>query len=185
MGMPLTHRRFTVDEYHRMADAGILTEDDRVELIDGEIVEMSPIGDRHVACVVRISDGFAFRARDTAVVSVQNPLRLGRRDEPQPDLVLLRRRDLSGAWAPTSRDALLVIEVAETSVQYDRHRKLPIYAHSGIPECWLVNLPEDVIEVYREPQAGSWSIREIVRRGDTLTPLALPSVTLSADEILG
>ena len=133
MGMPLTHRRFTVDEFHRMAEAGILREDDRVELLDGEIVEMTPIGDRHVACVMRLSDVFAGRAHGRALLSVQNPLSLGTHHAPQPDVALLRHRaDLSGTWRLSAEETLLVVEVADTSVETDRNRKVPAYARAGI-----------------------------------------------------
>jgi Uma2 family endonuclease len=186
MGMPLTHRRFTVDEYHRMAEVGVFEEDDRVELLDGEIVEMTPLGSRHVACVVRLTDLLSRHAGEGPLVSVQNPLVLADRSEPQPDLVVLpSRTDLSGARPLGAADALLVIEVADTSVEHDRDVKIPLYARAGIPEVWLVNLPADRIEVYQDQAAGRYTTRRIVARGASLSPLHLPDVTLSAADILG
>jgi len=185
MGMALTHRRFTVDEYHRMAEVGVFEEDDRVELLDGEIVEMTPIGDRHVACVVRLNDLLSRRSVEP-LVSVQNPLVLASRSEPQPDIVVLpRQADHSAAWLPRGADALLVIEVADTSVDHDRDVKIPLYAVAGIPEVWLVDLPAELIEVYQDPEAGRYTTRRIVARGASLSPRRLPQVTLAADEILG
>jgi Uma2 family endonuclease len=185
MGMPIARHRFTVDEYHRMGAAGVFHEDDRVELLDGEIVEMSPIGAPHVACVIRLTALLSRLAGTAALVSVQNPVTLERRSEPQPDVVLLpRRADLSGAWLPDHADTLVVIEVADTSVEYDRN-KLRLYADAGIPEVWLVNLPEDHIEVYRSPRPGSYGTTRVARRGETLTPLQAPAVTLRVEDILG
>lgn len=185
MHMPLARHRFTVDQYHRMGEAGVFPEDERVELLDGEIVEMTPIGDRHVACVIRLTDLLARGAADNAVISVQNPVVLKSRSEPQPDVAVLRRRaDLSGAWRPGQADTLLIIEVADTSVEGDRD-KLRLYAGAGIPEVWLVNLPEDSIEVYRDPTADGYTTPRAVRRGQTVTPLRLPGITLLADDILG
>jgi Uma2 family endonuclease len=186
MAMPLTHRRFTVDEYHRMAAAGILSEDDRVELLDGEIVEMTPIGGAHVACVIRLNHLLTSRVGAGAAVSVQNPLLLADRSEPQPDVVVLRRQeDLAGAWLPGHEEALLVIEVADVSLERDRNVKIPLYARAGIPEVWLVNLPGDRIEVHREPGGGVYADRQIYGRGATLNAIRLPNLSIHADEILG
>jgi len=186
MAMPLTHRRFTVDEYHRMVDAGVLHEDDRVELLDGEIVEMTPIGPRHAGCVDRLLYRLSRLCGAQAVLRVQGPVVLGLRSEPEPDVTLLRPPIEQYANAhPRAADILLVIEVAETSVEYDRSVKLPLYARMGIPEAWLVNLPADRIETYRDPQDGRYLTPRLVSPGETLSPLELPDVTLSANEILG
>lgn len=186
MAAPLTTRRFTVDEYHRMAEAGILTEDDRVELLDGQIVPMTPIGRRHAGCVNRLTALFSRLAGDAATVSVQNPLVLGEHHEPQPDLALLRyRADGYGARLPGAADVLLVVEVADTTIERDRERKIPLYAQAGIPEAWLVDLAADRIDVHRKPTGASYTEVTRVRRSTTLTALALPGVRLSADQILG
>ena len=186
MGMPLAHRRFTVDEYHRMAETGILAEDDRVELLDGEIVEMSPIGSRHAATVTRLEHLFHRLVRDRAIVRGQNPVRLDRYSEPEPDIALVTpRADFYAAEHPTPRDVLLIVEVADTSLRYDRHTKLPSYARAGIPEAWLVDLTADRVERHREPRGDAYADQQILGRDATLTPLLLPDVTIRVGEILG
>jgi len=186
MGMPLTHRRFTVDEYHRMAEAGILTEDERVELLDGWIVPMSPIGSPHAGCVNRLTRLLTGLLRDSAIVSVQNPVVLNDRWEPEPDIAVLDfRADGYSQAHPRPGDIQLIIEVADSSTEKDRRIKLPAYAEARIPEVWLVNLPADRIETYRDPQDGRYLTPRLVSRGETLSPFELPDVTLPADEILG
>jgi Uma2 family endonuclease len=181
MSSLLTRRRFTVDDYHRMAKAGILHEDDRVELLDGEIIEMAPIGSRHAATVNRMTRRFNERAHGRYIVSVQNPVRLSHHSEPQPDLLLLRFRDDEYEAAhPGPDDVLLVIEVSDTTVASDRRTKLPMYAAAGIPEAWLVNLPRNSIEVHREPRNGRYQQVTVYRRGDSIT-----LSTISDDAILG
>jgi Uma2 family endonuclease len=186
MAMPIALRRFTVDEYHRMAEAGVLTQDDRVELLDGEILVMSPIGSRHAATVARIQDLLARALGGRAIVWVQNPIRQRPFSEPQPDVCLLRpRADFYSARHPEAPDILLLVEVADTSLGYDRERKIPLYARSGMAETWLVNLPEDAIDVHRQPQAGAYADLRTARRGETVSPLAFPGLALSVDDILG
>jgi Uma2 family endonuclease len=185
MGMPLTHHRFTVDEYHRMGEAGIFHEDDRVELLDGQIVEMTPIGPRHAGCVNRLTGLFASVA-GRVTLSIQNPLVLDRHQEPQPDFAMLRHRaDGYRARHPGPADVLLVVEVGDTSVASDRLSKIPLYAAVGIPEAWLVDLPADTVEVYRQPQAGRYADVRTAQRGETITAAQFPDVTLRVDEILG
>jgi Uma2 family endonuclease len=177
---------FTVDEYHRMSEAGILAETDRVELIEGEIVKMSPIGKYHAACVKRLNSVLNRRVGDYAIVSVQDPIRLDDYSEPEPDLALLKPRDDFYAQdLPTVEDVLLIIEVADTSVEYDRNVKLPLYAKAGIPETWLANIREDRIEAYSQPVNGVYSIVRIINRGEALSPEALPNLVLTAEEIFG
>lgn len=186
MQVDVSRRPFTVEEYHRMAAAGILGEDDRVELLEGEIVQMEPIGSRHAGCVNRLTRIFVDRARGRAVVTVQNPITLGSRSEPQPDVVLARPRPDEYADAhPGPGDILLVVEVADTSAGYDRQRKLPVYARYGVPEAWLVNLNDDHIEVYRGPGPDGYGSVRQVGRGGELEVQALTGLTLRVDEILG
>jgi hypothetical protein len=186
MGMPLAHRRFTVDEYYRMAEAGILGEDDRVELLDGEIVEMTPIGERHAAAVTRLDDLFHEFVGDRATIRVQNPVRLHRYAEPEPDVALVApREDRYAGGHPGPADILLIVEVADTSLPYDRERKLPAYAAAGIPEVWLVDLTAERIEVYREPVGEAYRDRRILGRDATLTILALPDLAVEAGDVLG
>ena len=185
MAVQVERVRFTVDDYHRMAEAGILSEDDRVELIDGEIVRMSPIGNRHAWCVRRLVQLLTRRTGDhEAIVDSQNPIRLGPYSEPQPDVVVLRFREDYYPEHPTPTDVLLVIEVADTSLAYDRQVKLPLYAQAGIPEVWLVDLTGDAIERHSEPSEGGYRRVERVGRGETLVSLSLPSLTLRVDDVL-
>jgi Uma2 family endonuclease len=186
MAVQILRRRFTVKEYYLMAKAGILGEDDRVELIDGEIVEMAPIGSRHAARVKRLIQLLSQRVGSSAIVSAQDPVRLSEHSEPQPDIALLRPRDDFYASAhPGPQDVLLIIEIADTSIDYDRQVKVPLYARAGIPEYWLVDLPGQRIEVYRDPAAGEYRQVRLVRQGERLVPEAFPSLELSADDILG
>jgi Uma2 family endonuclease len=186
MSAPPTARRFTVDEYHRMVAAGILGEDDRVELLDGQVVEMPPIGPEHAGGVNRLT-GLLYRALGDAVtIAVQNPVVLHAYAEPQPDVAVLRpRADGYGHRHPQPEDVLLLIEVADASGHRDRREKLPAYARAGIVETWLVDLPGDGIDVFREPSpAGYRDVRRVTRDG-TLTAVLLPDLSLSAGDVLG
>jgi Uma2 family endonuclease len=182
----ITRRRFTVDEYHRMAEAGILGEDDRVELLEGEIVEMSPIGWRHQACVNRLTYGLITALRDRAVVQPQGPIRLGVDSEPQPDLVVLwPRADFYAEGGPGPEDVLWLIEISDTSLRYDRDVKVPLYARYGIPEVWVVDLAEERVLVYRDPDpAEGYRSVQALGRGARLAPRAFPDLELAVDELL-
>lgn len=186
MALQIARRCFTVEEYHRMAAAGILSEDDRVELIEGEIVEMTPIGSRHASCAIRLNQLFSQRLGQRALVSVQNPIRLGERSEPQPDLALLRPRpDFYAQAHPEPRDVLLLVEVAETSGAYDREVKLPLYARAGIAEVWLVDLEHAGIEVYRQPGPQGYQFVQRVGPEARLAPQTFPDLALAVAEIIG
>ncbi|GBD10223.1 hypothetical protein HRbin22_02490 [Candidatus Thermoflexus japonica] len=179
-------RKFTVEEYHRLTEAGILSEDDPVELIEGVLVEMSPVGSRHAACVRRLADWFFTRRGHRFLVSVQDPISLNEYSEPQPDLALLRpRADFYASAHPGPPDVLLVIEVAESSADYDREHKLPLYGRAGIPEAWVVDLGRGEVVVGRDPSPEGYRTIRIARRGETLSPLAFPDLALSVEEILG
>lgn len=185
MAVEVLRRRFTVEEYYLMAKAGILGEDDRVELIDGEIVEMPPIGIPHASHVDLLTQLFILRLGGRAIVRVQNPVRLGEHSEPQPDIALLRPRDdFYAAAHPGPSDVLLIIEIADTSIDYDREVKGPLYARAGIPEYWLVDLAGQRIEIYRDPRAGEYRQVRLVRQAERLAPEALPSLELSSSDIL-
>lgn len=182
----ITRRRFTVDEYHRMAEAGILHEDDRVELIGGEIVEMSPIGWRHQGCVNRLAYQLITALRDRAVVQPQGPIRLSSDSEPQPDLVVLRpRADFYAEGGPGPEDVLWLIEISDTSLHYDRDVKVPLYGRYGIPEVWVVDLAGEQVFVYRDPRpGGGYRSAQVLGRGARLAPQAFPDLELAVDEIL-
>jgi Uma2 family endonuclease len=186
MAIALKRRRFTVDDYHRMAEVGILTEDDRVELLDGEIVEMSPIGSDHAGHVKRLIALFTSRLGARVVVSVQDPVSLSRHSEPQPDVALLRpRADFYAGSHPQPEDVLLLIEVADTSVETDRRIKLPLYAQAGLREVWLLDLDAERLEVYREPAAEGYREVHVLARGQEIAPQAFPDLTLRVDDLLG
>jgi Uma2 family endonuclease len=183
----LIRRRFTLDEYHRMAEAGILNEDDRVELIRGEIVQMSPIGIAHAACVARLNELLLGRLRGRATLWPQNPLTILPDSEPQPDIILLRYRAdfYAGVGLPMPDDVALLVEVADASLRYDRGVKALLYAEAGIRDYWIAELAGDAVEVYREPGPGGFQRTDRVGRDGTLVPLAFSDVTLTVGDILG
>jgi Uma2 family endonuclease len=186
MAVTLLRRRFTVEDYYRMADAGILTEDDRVELLDGEVVDTTPIGSRHAACVGRLNRLLTGALGDRAIVRVQNPIRLDRRSEPQPDLAVLRcRDDFYAAGHPEPADVFLVIEVAETSVDTDRAVKVPLYARAGVPAVWLVILPQSRVVSYRTPAGDHYGHTGEFARGQRIHVEEWPDVSLAVDDVLG
>ena len=179
----LTRWRFTVHDYHRMGEAGILHEDDRVELIEGELVAMAAIGTRHFSCVNRLNRLLVMNVGDEAIVSVQNPVRLNEHTEPQPDLTVIRPRDYRESL-PMPEDVLLLIEVSDTTLAYDRGVKLPLYAKAGIREVWNVDLPGEAIGRYTGPSADGYRNSERARRGEAITSVALPGPTLRVDTVL-
>jgi Uma2 family endonuclease len=164
----------------------VLSPDDRVELIEGEIVKMSPIGSCHAACVRRLDALLNHEVSNQAQVSVQNPVRLNDFSEPEPDIALLRPRDDFYADShPTSDDVFLVIEAADTSVEYDRSIKLPLYARAGIPQVLIVNMPGEIIECYAEPVNGAYQRFMRAQRGETVGIILLPNLSLSVNVVLG
>jgi Uma2 family endonuclease len=177
-------RRFTVHEYHRMGEAGILHEDDRVELTEGEIVEMAAIGTRHFSCVNGLNRLLVRDGGDTAIFSVQNPVRLDEHTEPQPDLAVLRTRDYRRSL-PGPEDVLLLIEVSDTTLPYDRRVKLPLYARAGIREVWIVDLAGEVLELYTDPSGDGYRSSKQARRGETVESTALTELALRVDAVLG
>ena len=175
---PLRYR-FTVEEFYRMLDAGIFTEDDRVELVEGDVVTMMPIGARHAYCVDQLTTLFVAQSGGRYVVRVQGPLRVGPTSEVLPDLMLLQPPPERYREAhPTPEDVLLVVEVAETSLAYDREVKVPLYARHGIPEYWLINLQDNVVEVYRKPSQYGYKEVHYLRSEDTLHPQAVSDVQI-------
>jgi Uma2 family endonuclease len=176
--------RFTVHDYHRMGEAGILHEDDRVELIEGELVELAAIGTGHFSCVNGLTRLLIMNVGDEAIVSVQNPVRLNEHTEPQPDLTVIRPRDYRESL-PMPEDVLLLIEVSDTTLAYDRGVKLPFYARAGVREVWIVDLPGETVTRFTGPSAGEYRRADQMRRGQTLESTALPGLTPSVDEVLG
>ncbi|WP_258359857.1 Uma2 family endonuclease [Moorella sulfitireducens] len=181
----VARRRFTVDEYYQMARAGILGEDERVELIEGEIIEMVPIGVKHAACVRRLDRIFNSLVGNRALIDTQNPLRIDKYSEPQPDLTLLKpRNDYYGAFHPRPDDVLLLVEVADTSLAYDREAKVPLYARAGVNEVWLVDLQAHQVTAYRQPSPSGYSEIKEYRRGDYIAPLAFPQLNIPVQDIV-
>ncbi len=177
---------FTVTEYHQMIDTGVIKQDDRVELLNGEILEMSPIGPRHAACVKRMNSLLTEKMRRRAVVSVQDPITVSDYSELEPDLALLNpRNDFYASAHPTSVDVQLIIEVADSTVETDRRNKIPMYAFAGIPEVWLIDLVKDIIEVHSNPHKGIYQEVRIIQRGQKIISSSLPQLKLKADEVLG
>src|SRR5687768_7670086 len=166
MSADIARYSFTAEEFQRMGEAGIFRQDARLELIEGEIIEMSPIGSLHAACVNFLSRLLNRLFGDSYIVATQNPVRLNDISEPQPDVALLRWRDdfYRGAH-PTPEDVLLVVEVADTTVVKDTTLKVPLYARAGIAEAWLVNIPEGLVEIYSEPAGGAYQRAEVFGRG--------------------
>jgi Uma2 family endonuclease len=182
----ITRRKLDVNEYHRLAEAGILGEDDRVELIEGELIQMSPIGSPHAGTVNALTRLLVVAVGERAIVAVQNPVRLDDRSEPQPDLALLKpRADHSRGAIPTPADILLLVEVADTSGRYDRAVKLPLYAHHAIPEVWIVDVESSTVEVHRSPEGQTYRKVSNPGRDDVLSPELLPEVRLTVASILG
>lgn len=179
-------RPLTVEEYHRMGDAGILHEDDRVELIEGELIAMSPIGSDHSGTVNAFTRNLVLAFGDRAVVGVQNPVRLSRFTEPQPDFSVLRpRADDYRSKIPGPEDVLLIIEVANSSLRYDRKVKLPLYARHGIPEVWIVNLAGGQIEICRQPEGETYTQISRAARDDSVAPSLLQGLAFSVRALIG
>ena len=175
----LRRHRLNVDEYYRMAEAGILGPDARVELIEGEIIDMVPTGSRHAAAVSQMAHLLHQKIGQQAIVSTRNPVRLDDYSEPEPDLALLRpREDFYKSAHPGPRDVLLVIEIAESSLRYDHEIKIPLYARHGIPEAWLVDVENETLTLFREPSESGY--RQEIRPDalTAITPAALPALTL-------
>jgi Uma2 family endonuclease len=182
----LQTRRFDVDEYHRMAAAGILRRGDRVELIEGEIVEMTAIGRRHLGAVDYLTRRFVQGCGDRAIVRVQGAILLSRHSEPGPDLLLLKPRpDFYREADAGPTDVLLLVEVADTSLDYDRGLKAMLYSRVGIPEVWLVDLPGERIEVCRAPSPEGYRHIQSRARGEQVAPAAFPELAIPVGEILG
>jgi Uma2 family endonuclease len=184
MTVQIVRHPFTVTDYARMLSTGILSEDDRVELIDGEVRIMSPIGPLHAAIVKRLNTLLSRLLSDTAILSVQDPIQLNDYSEPQPDLAILQYRDDFYAQAhPVADDVLLVIEVSDTSIEYDRDEKLPRYANANIAEAWLIDVNAVTVEQYLQPRNGKYLVKKLLERGDTITSHSIAALHVDVDHI--
>lgn len=177
-------RMFTVHDYARMRESGILTEDDRVELIDGEVRLMSPIGPIHIALVNKLNQMLTLQLGTRVIVSVQNPIQLDDFSEPQPDIAILRaREDFYAASTARAADVFLVIEVADSSTEYDRNDKMPRYAAAHIPEVWIIDVKRNIIEQYSEPFQGKYTRMRKVVPESVIQSLSLPDITLEVSKV--
>jgi Uma2 family endonuclease len=183
--LPARHL-FTVDDYYRMSEIGVLPPDQRTELIDGEIYDMPSIGPGHAASVEQIADLFRSLLGQTASVRSQNPVRLSLRGEPQPDIAIIRRRDdYYRSGHPTPEDVLLIVEVADSTLTYDRKTKAPLYARAGITEYWIVDLNHREIIMHRDPERSRYRAMRAFKAGESIVPLAFPDVLLAVSDLLG
>ncbi len=176
-------RRFSVHEYHRMAEVGILDEDERVELIDGQIVEMSPIYGPHIRCIIKLSRRLTLLVGEKAFVSPQSSVRLADDTEPEPDLAILRQLP-PGKDPPLASDVLLLIEVSDTTLARDQHVKVPRYGRAGIPEVWVIDLQGETVFRYTEPRPNGYRHLEIFGRGERIQAQQLPQIALLVDDML-
>jgi Uma2 family endonuclease len=184
MNAPALHR-FSAEEYHRLAEVGILSPNARVELIEGAIHDMSPIGPFHSGVTMRLNRFFNTRAKGRWIVSAQNPIGLDNYSEPQPDLALLKPApDDYVSHHPTPDDVFLLIEVADSTLDFDRGKKLQVYARAGILEFWIINLQESTIEIYREPHFTGYENKTVVRAGDKACPATFPDAAVDVAELL-
>jgi Uma2 family endonuclease len=180
-----TKHRFNVNEYYRMGETGVLPPDARVELLDGEIIDMSPIGPFHSSVTKYLIKAFSNAAKDRWILSVGDPLRLGDFSEPQPDLMLLKpAADFYRKSHPKPADVYLLIEVADTSLDADIQEKLPVYGRAGIAEAWIVNLNERTIGVFRQPHFDGYSSKSVVAAGDAAKPQSFPDIAIDVADLL-
>ena len=179
----LPYHLWTVDEFHQMAVAGLLGETDRVELVDGEMIDMAPIGSKHAFIVNQISQIFSASVGGQCLVSTQNPVRLGERSEPQPDVALLRRGNYMDAL-PAAADVLLIVEVSDRTLEYDRDVKIELYARHGIPEVWLLDVNAGEITVYRDPVEGQFRLIRKPTAAEAVSSMAMPGVALRLIELM-
>jgi Uma2 family endonuclease len=178
--------RFSADEFRRMGEAGIFDETSRVELIEGEIVEMNPIGSHHAGNIKRLINLFAGKVGEAAILDAQDPIHLAGHSEPQPDIALLKPRgDFYSEHHPKPEDVYLLVEVADTSLAYDLDVKVPLYARYGIPEYWIVDLANREVLAHSRPEDGKYRITERVKSGDTLTRRSVPNLSVKVEDILG
>ena len=179
------HRHlFTVDEYHRLGAAGVLAEEARTELIEGELLEMAPIGSQHAGWVGRLTRLLVQRTPEDVTVYVQNPLRVSEHSELQPDLALLRPRELPYTEAhPGPEDVLLLVEVADSTLTYDREHKIPLYGRYGIPEVWLFDLINEHVEIYLDPSEDGYRRLFRPHPDERITPLLLPETIVDLEEL--
>lgn len=184
--MPQPRRlRFTVDEYYKMIELGMLEDYEKAEIIEGEMIQKMPVGKRHSAVVEKLNELLRDRLGKSVSLRNRQPVRFNEYDEPEPDLAILQRReDFYSGHKPVPKDVLLLIEVSDATLKYDRDTKLTLYAEAEIPEVWIVNLPNDIIEIHQKPSVGIYHLTKIFKRGEKIESEILPDLQLAVDEIL-
>lgn len=180
----MPYHRWSVEEYHQMAQAGLLDETDRVELIDGELIDMAPIGSKHAFRVDSIARALQRAAGTSFLVRVQNPILLGEHSELQPDIAVVKDRNYAESH-PEAEDVLLIVEVSDTTLAYDRDVKLSLYARHGIPEVWLLDVNAGELTVYREPAEGQYRLIRKPMAAEAVSPMLVPDTTITLAEVLG
>lgn len=180
----LPYHRWSVEDYHQMARSGVLDETDRIELIEGELIDMAPIGSRHAFWVDRLNRTFQRAAGKAFLVRVQNPVVLGERSEPQPDIAVVKDKSYELSH-PVAEDVLLIVEVSDSTLEYDRDVKLSLYARHGIPEVWLVDVNARELTVYREPSEGQYRLIRKPTATEAVSPAAMPGVAITLAEVWG
>lgn len=177
--------RFKVDEYYKLIDLGLLHDYERAEIIDGELIRTMTVGDRHATVVNKLAKIFIKNVSDEILVSIQNPIRLTDFDEPEPDLVLADLTKYDGNRHPRPSETLVVIEVSDSTLKYDRETKLSLYAETEILEVWIVNLPKNIVEIHTKPSVGIYQLVKIYKKGEVVKSETVPNLEIEVDKILG
>lgn len=176
--------RFSVDEYYKMIELGLIKNYEKAEIIDGELIQKMTIGNKHAFIVDTLNRFFNKNVSDNIFIRVQNPLRLSDFHEPEPDIVLSDLTKYDGKRHPRPAETLLVIEVSDSTLKYDKNTKLPLYANAGIPELWIVNIPNNTVEVHQNPRGLVYHLIKVFSLGETVQSSILPEISISVDEIL-
>lgn len=177
--------RFSVDEYYQMIELGILKDSEKAEIIEGELIQKIPIGDRHAFVVNALTRFFIKNVSDKVLVSIQNPVRISDYDEPEPDIVLADLTKFDGKRHPRPAEVLLIVEVSDSTLKYDRDTKLALYAEAEIPEVWIVNLKNNIVEIHQKPSIGIYQLAQIYKSGEVVKSTVLPNLEIEVDKILG
>lgn len=178
--------RFSVDEYYQMIELGLLKDYEKAEIIEGELISKMPIGEKHSAIVERLSEILHDELGKSVSLRNQQPIKFSDYNEPQPDLAILQRRDDFYFYEkPVPKDVLILIEVSDSTLKYDRDTKLALYAEAEIPEVWIINLPNNIIEVHQKPSIGIYQLAQIYKSGEVVKSAILPNLEIEVDKILG
>ena len=177
--------RFSVDEYYQMIELGLLKDYEKAEIIEGELIQKMPTGDRHAFIVNTLNRFFIRNVSDEVLVSIQNPVRLSDYNEPEPDITLADLTKYDGKRHPRPSETLLIVEVSDSTLKYDRDTKLALYAEAEIPEVWIVNLKNNIVEVHQKPSIGICQLAQIYKSGEIVRSAILPNLEIEVDKILG